>query len=64
MAVGVNNAGVPVISVIYAPDLIGVYLVTFQVQPGMAAGTYSLALLMHDANGRAVYSQTALIPVD
>jgi len=42
--IGLNNAGVSAISAQYAQDLIGVYIVTFQIPANSATGTMPLAI--------------------
>jgi uncharacterized protein (TIGR03437 family) len=49
--VGVNNEGVNVVSAIYAPDLIGVYVVTFDVQSNVPSGSdinFAVAAVLND----------------
>lgn len=51
--VGVNNAGVQVISARYARDLIGIYEVTFQVPSDVAAGDLNLAIAVNGVFGNS-----------
>ena len=63
---GINNAGVPVTGTGYAPGLVGVFTVNFQVPENLAAGTYPLGLQMKDpAGNNAVFAQgqSLVIPV-
>ena len=60
--VGVNDAGVRVVSAAYAPGMIGVYLVDFEVPADTQTGTFrSLAIALDGGNGNLVYGQGSAI---
>lgn len=64
--IGINNAGVPVTGTSYAPGLVGIFTVDFQVPAKLAAGTYPFGLQMKDpARSNAVFAQgrSLVIPV-
>ena len=60
--VGVNDGGVRVVSAAYAPGMIGVYVVDFEVPADTQTGTFrSLALALDGGNGNLVYGQGSAI---
>ena len=60
--VGVNDAGVRVVSAAYAPGMIGVYVVDFEVPADTQTGTFrSLAIALDGGNGNLVYGQGSSI---
>jgi uncharacterized protein (TIGR03437 family) len=62
--VGVNNAGVRVISATYVPGSIGVYQVTFEVPSDTATGTrLNLALALADSTGNLIFAPGSFIPI-
>ncbi len=63
--VGVNNQGMPVVSVRYAPNLIGVYTVQFTIDAGAAGvgNAQAFALAAYNQAQQLVYSQASTIPV-
>ena len=63
LVVGFHAHGIPLISARYAPGMVGVAEVTFQLPPDAATGpdmTLSLAVLL---DGKPVYSNTTHLPV-
>src|SRR5262249_46773223 len=58
LIVGINNAGVPLISAQYVPGLVGVYSVTMQVPANTATGPYQpVGLIVQDAQNNLIFSQ-------
>ncbi len=64
VVVGINNAGVPTISVIYARNVVGVWEVQFKVPDNAKPGLRDpFALAMITSSGKRVYTQASTIPV-
>jgi uncharacterized protein (TIGR03437 family) len=64
VVVGINNAGVPTISVKYARNLVGVWEVQFKVPDKATPGLRDpFALAMITSSGKRVYSQPSTIAV-
>ncbi len=62
--VGVNNAGVRVISAQYVPGGIGEYAITFEVPADTATGArQNLALALADASGNLIFAPGSFIPI-
>jgi uncharacterized protein (TIGR03437 family) len=62
--VGVNNAGVRVISAQYVAGGIGAYAITFEVPADTATGTrQNLALALADASGNLVFAPGSFVPI-
>jgi uncharacterized protein (TIGR03437 family) len=62
--VGVNNQGVPLISSVLSPDLVGVSEVTFQVPANTPTGTYNLSMGINAPDGTATqFSENSQITV-
>ncbi len=61
MVVGVSNAGVPVTSTQYAPDLVGVYIVTFQIPMTNATGADQNLAVAISINGQLVFGNGVLL---
>jgi uncharacterized protein (TIGR03437 family) len=61
--VGVNNAGVHVVSATYANNLIGVWLVVFDIPDGTASGANVPFALATPVNGKLVFGQSSKIAV-
>ena len=62
MIVGVNDAGVRVVTSAYAPGMIGVYVVDFEVPADTATGNFrSLAVALDAGGGNLVYGQGSAI---
>jgi uncharacterized protein (TIGR03437 family) len=58
MIVGLNNSGVPLISAVYAPGMVGVYVVTFEVPANTQTGpAQPLGLILVDAQGNNHFAQ-------
>lgn len=63
--VGVNNEGVRVISAEYAPNMIGIYVVTFEVQANAAGGPERpFALAAVGSDGNLVFGNGTAIPIE
>lgn len=64
LIVGLNNAGVPLVSAVYAPGLIGVYVVTMHVPSDTATGPYQpVGLFVQDSANKSHYAQSTYIPI-
>ncbi len=63
LIVGINNGGVPLISAIYAPGLVGVYAVTLQIPVGTTGNNVPFGLIATDAQGNQYWMQAVSIPV-
>ncbi len=62
--VGLNNAGVRVVASTYAPGVIGIYEVTFEVPSDTATGTrQNLALAVVDASGNLIFAPGSFVPI-
>lgn len=62
--IGLNNAGMPVVSAQYAPNLIGVYTIRFIVDSTAGSGdkqAYAIGII--DAAGRTIYGNSSTLPV-
>ena len=62
VVVGVNNAGVRVVSAKYASDLIGVYEVDFEVPADAPAGSLPFSVALNQG-GSLLFSNPSAIPV-
>lgn len=63
--VGVNNEGVRVVSAEYAPNMIGIYIVTFEVQANAAGGPdRPFALAAVGSDGNLVFGNGSAIPIE
>ncbi len=62
VVVGVNNAGVPVISAQYAQGAIGAYLVEFQIPLNAPTGTNQNLALAVVINNQLVFGNTLVLP--
>jgi hypothetical protein len=59
-----NNSGVPLISAVYGPGLIGVYVVTLQVPADTQVGPYQpVGVIAVDSAGKQHYAQNTYIPI-
>ena len=62
--VGLNNGGVPLISAVPAPGMVGVYVLTFQVPIDTQTGSAQpLAVIAFDAANTAYFAQGLGIPI-
>lgn len=62
--VGVNNSGVRLVSATYSPGRIGVYQVCLEIPMDAATGpSQPIGLVVHDAQGNAVFAQGTSIPI-
>jgi uncharacterized protein (TIGR03437 family) len=64
IVVGLNNGGVPLVSAVYAPGAIGLYVVTLHVPSDTATGPYQpVGLVAPDSVNKNHYAQPAYIPI-
>jgi uncharacterized protein (TIGR03437 family) len=64
MIVGLDNGGVPLISSVYGPGLIGIYVVTIQVPLDIAPGPYQpVGIIAVDPANNLYYAQPTYIPI-
>jgi uncharacterized protein (TIGR03437 family) len=64
LLLGLNNGGVPLISAVYAPGLIGVYVVSLQVPADTETGPYQpIGLIAYDSSGNLYFAQPSYIPI-
>jgi uncharacterized protein (TIGR03437 family) len=64
MIVGLNNGGVPLISAVYGPGLIGIYVVTIQVPANTETGPYQpIGIIGVDAANNLYFAQPTYIPI-
>lgn len=63
LIVGINNAGVALISATSVPGMPGVYAVTVQIPNNTPAGNVAFGLIAIDAQGNQYWMQSPLIPV-
>jgi len=64
MIVGVNNSGVPLVSAVYAPGKIGVYIITLQVPADTQAGPYQpVGIIAFDSTKNLYFAQPTYIPI-
>ncbi|WP_321475907.1 Ig-like domain-containing protein [uncultured Paludibaculum sp.] len=63
IAVGLDNAGIEVVSAEMAENLIGVYEITFVVPAVMAPGDHPLGFFIRDAGGNPVYANGSVLAV-
>ena len=61
--VGINNAGVHVVSATYANNLIGVWLVVFDIPDGTPSGANVPFAIATPVNGKLVFAQSSTIAV-
>jgi len=64
LIVGLNNGGVPLISAVYGPGLIGIYVVTLQVPEDTQTGPYQpIGIIAYDPANNADFGQATYIPI-
>ncbi len=64
VVVGLNNAGVPLVSAQTVVGLVGVYAVALQVPNDTATGPQQpVGVIVYDASNNAYYAQTTLLPI-
>ncbi len=64
MIVGLNNGGVPLISAVYGPGLIGIYVVTIQVPANTQTGAYQpIGIIGVDSANNLYFAQPTYIPI-
>jgi uncharacterized protein (TIGR03437 family) len=64
LIVGLNNGGVPLISAVYGPGLIGVYVVTLHVPLDTQTGPYQpIGVIAYDSANNAYFAQPTYIPI-
>jgi uncharacterized protein (TIGR03437 family) len=65
LVVGLNNGGVPLVSAVYAPGLVGIYVVTLQVPMDTQTGPYQpVGLIAYDSSNNQHYAQPTYIPIE
>jgi hypothetical protein len=65
LVVGLNNGGVPLISAVYGPGLIGIWVVTLQVPADTQTGPYQpVGLIAYDSANNAYFAQSTFIPIE
>ncbi len=65
LIVGLNNGGVPLISSVYGPGLIGAYVVTLQVPTDTQTGPYQpIGVIAYDSANNAYFAQATYIPIE
>jgi uncharacterized protein (TIGR03437 family) len=61
---GLNNVGIPSISAVLTPNLVGVYAVTFTVPATTTAGpAQPIGFIIYDANNNSTFAQSTFIPI-
>jgi len=64
LIVGLNNSGVPLVSAVYAPGMVGVYAITLTVPAGTTAGpAQPLGIIAFDAQNNVFFAQATYIPI-
>ena len=64
LVVGLNNGGVPLISAVYGPGLIGIYVVTIQVPADTRTGPYQpIGIIAVDSSNNLNFAQATYIPI-
>lgn len=63
IAVGLDNAGIQVVSATLAQNLIGVYEITFVVPTGTTTGDHPLGFVMEAVPGQPVYANGSILAV-
>ena len=64
VVVGLNNGGVPLVSAVYAPGMVGVYILTFEVPVGTQAGpAQPLGVVAFDAAGNPYFASGSVLPI-
>jgi uncharacterized protein (TIGR03437 family) len=64
VVVGVNNAGVRVVSARYAENLVGVYVIAFQIPLDTTPGpAQPIGLIVYDPAGNANFAQGTVLPI-
>jgi uncharacterized protein (TIGR03437 family) len=65
MIIGLNNGGVPLISAVYGPGLIGIYVITLQVPVDTQTGPYQpVGVIAYDSAGNLYFAQPSYIPIE
>ncbi len=63
VVVGINNAGVPLISATYVPGLVGVYAITLQIPPNSGGPSQPFGLIAYDSQNNPYYAASTFIPI-
>ena len=63
LIVGIDNAGVPVVSSQYLPGWNGFYLIEFTIPANTPTGSDQPLAMAVDVNGQAIFSNTVYLPV-
>jgi uncharacterized protein (TIGR03437 family) len=65
MIIGLNNGGVPLISAVYGPGLVGIYIITLQVPANTQTGPYQpVGVIAYDPAGNLYFAQPSYIPIE
>jgi uncharacterized protein (TIGR03437 family) len=65
MIIGLNNGGVPLISAVYGPGLVGIYIITLQVPADTQTGPYQpVGVIAYDPAGNLYFAQPSYIPIE
>jgi len=65
LVVGLDNGGAPLISAVYGPGLIGVYVVTLQVPADAPTGPYQpVGIIAYDSANNPHFAQATYIPIE
>ncbi|MGP0074845.1 MAG: Ig-like domain-containing protein [Bryobacteraceae bacterium] len=64
LIVGLNNGGVPLITAVYGPGLVGIYVVILQVPENTPTGPYQpIGVVAYDSSNNAYFAQATYIPI-
>lgn len=64
LIVGLNNGGVPLVSAVYGPGLVGIYIVIMQVPADTQTGPYQpIGIVAYDPDKNAYFAQPTYIPI-
>jgi uncharacterized protein (TIGR03437 family) len=64
LIVGLNNGGVRLVSAVYGPGLVGIYIVIMEVPENTKTGPYQpIGIVAYDSEKNAYFSQPTYIPI-
>ncbi len=64
IVIGLNNSSVPIVSAVYGPGLIGIYVVTIQVPKDTRTGKHQpVGVIAHDSANKSYFAQNTYIPI-
>jgi len=62
--IGLNNSSVPIVSAVYGPGLVGIYVVTIQVPLKTRTGPHQpVGVIVHDSANKSYFGQNTYIPI-